>query len=199
MGASHLSRSGNIDEAVDVNIHEGRHQELTVEPVHDPSVSGNNVAEIFYLKSPFESRSKESTKRSDDRSKERHEEAVYEERVEGEGLLHAEDPAPGCESLRERVLLRSEHGARLAAHRHPLQLSAVLDRTDEVGILTHDVGQAQTHEHGRNSTSNKSFPGLLRTELNQRSSTHEEAKHVGHDVINDHHHYRHDEPNETLK
>ena len=69
MGASHLSRSGNIDEAVDVNIHEGRHQELTVEPVHYSSVSGDDVSKIFDLKSSFESRSKESAKRPNDGGK----------------------------------------------------------------------------------------------------------------------------------
>ena len=65
--------------------------------------------------------------------------------------------------------------------------------------LTHDVSQSQAHEDGRNPTANESLPGLLWTELDERSSAHEEAKHVGHDVIDDDHHDRHDEPDETLK
>ena len=60
--------------------------------------------------------------------------------------------------------------------------------------LTYYVGQTQTHEDGRNSSSDESFPGLLRAEFNKWSSAHEEAKHVGHDVIDDNHHYRHNEP-----
>ena len=70
MGASHLSRSGNIDEAVDVNIHEGRHQELTVEPVHDSSMSRNDVTEVFDLESPLEAGGKESTEGPDNGCKE---------------------------------------------------------------------------------------------------------------------------------
>ena len=65
--------------------------------------------------------------------------------------------------------------------------------------LAYDIGQTQTHEDGRNSSSDESFPGLLRAEFNKRSSAHEEAKHVGHDVIDDDHHDRHDEPDEALK
>ena len=135
MGASHLSRSGNIDEAVDVNIHEGRHQELTVEPVHESSMSGDDVSKIFYLKSSLESRSKESAKWTDDGGKDRHKEAMYEEGVEGDRFLHVEDPAPGGDGLRQGVLLGPEHSTGLAPHRHPLQLRAVLDRADKVGIL----------------------------------------------------------------
>ena len=188
----------DVDKAVDVDVHKGRHQELTVEPVHNSSVSGNDVSKIFYLKSSLESRRKESSKWADDGGKERHKEAMDEEWVEGDSLLHVENPPPGRDSLRQGILLGSEHRARLAAHRHPLQLRAVLDRADEVRVLAHDVGQTQTHEDGRNSASNESFPGLLRAEFNKRSSAHEEAKHVGHDVIDDDHHDRHDEPDEAL-
>ena len=131
----YLARCWDVDEAVDVNVHEGRHQELTVEPVHYSSMSGDDVSEIFYLKSSLESRSKESAKWPDDGGKERHEEAMYEEWVEGDGFLHVEDPAPGGDGLWQGVLLGPEHCTRLAAHRHPLQLRAVLDGTDEVRIL----------------------------------------------------------------
>ena len=120
---------------MNVNVHEGRHQELTVEPVHYSSMSGDDVSKIFYLKSSLESRSKESAKWTDDGGKDRHKEAMYEERVEGESFLHVEDPAPGGHSLRQRVFLRPEHRAGLAAHRHPLQLRAVLDGADKVRIL----------------------------------------------------------------
>jgi len=130
-----LARCWDVDKAVDVNVNEGRHQELTVEPVHYSSMSGDDVSKIFYLKSSFESRSKESAKWTNDGGKERHEEAMYEERVEGDGFLHVEDPAPCGDSLWQGILLGPEHCTGLAAHRHPLQLRAVLDRTDKVRIL----------------------------------------------------------------
>ena len=125
----------DVDKAVDVDVHEGRHQELTVESVHNSSVSGDDVSKIFYFKSSLESRRKESSKWADDGGKERHKEAMYEERVEGDGFLHVENPAPGSDSLRQGVLLGPEHRAGLAAHRHPLQLRAVLDGADKVRIL----------------------------------------------------------------
>ena len=60
---------------------------------------------------------------------------MYEEGVEGEGLLHVEDSAPGGDGLWQGVLLGSEYGAWLAAHGHPLQVGAVLYGADEVGVL----------------------------------------------------------------
>ena len=131
----YLARCWDVDKAVDINVNEGRHQELTVEPVHYSSMSWDYVSKIFYLKSSFESRSKESAKWPDDGGKERHKEAVDEEGVEGHRFLHVEDPAPGGDSLRQGILLGPEDCAGLAAHRHPLQLGAVLDRTDKVRVL----------------------------------------------------------------
>ena len=63
--SSHLARGRNIDEAVDVYVDEGGHQELTVEPVHDSSMSRNDVAEVFDLESPLEAGGKESTEGPD--------------------------------------------------------------------------------------------------------------------------------------
>ena len=65
--------------------------------------------------------------------------------------------------------------------------------------LAHYIGQTQTHKDGSDSASNESFPGLLRAEFDKWSSAHEEAKHVGHDVINDDHHDWHNEPDQALE
>ena len=40
-------RGGCSDEAVDVDVDEGGHEELAVEPVHDATVAGNDVTEIL--------------------------------------------------------------------------------------------------------------------------------------------------------
>ena len=65
--------------------------------------------------------------------------------------------------------------------------------------LTHEIGKTETHDHRRYSASNESFPSLLRAQLNERSSTHEEAKHVSHHVIDDNHHDGKNEPDEPLE
>ena len=103
-------------------------------------MSGDDVSKIFYLKSSLEAGSKESAKWADDGGKERHKEAMYEEWVEGDGFLHVEDPAPSGDGLWQRILLGPEDCTGLAAHRHPLELGAVLDRTDKVRVLQREGG-----------------------------------------------------------
>ena len=49
------------------------------------------------------------------------------------------------------------------------------------------------------SSTDESFPSLLRAELDQWSFAKEKAKHVGHDVIDHHHHDGHNEPDEAFK
>ena len=65
--------------------------------------------------------------------------------------------------------------------------------------LTHEVSEAKAHDNCGNSPSDEALPCLLWTQLDQRGPAHREAKHVGHDVIDDHHHDGHDEPDEPLK
>ena len=132
---SYLSRSLDVDETVDVNINKSGHQELTVESIHDSSMARDNVTKILDFERTLESRSKETTKRSNDRSKERHEEAVDEEGVEGDSFFHAEDPAPCGHGLWESILLGSEQSRRVTAHSHSLQFSAVLNWTDKIRNL----------------------------------------------------------------
>lgn len=84
-----FSRSDDIDEAVDVHIHESGHQELTVEPVHNPAMTGDQISEIFNLERPFKSRREEASERPDDTGEERHEECVDEERINSDGFLHS--------------------------------------------------------------------------------------------------------------
>ena len=64
--------------------------------------------------------------------------------------------------------------------------------------LTHDIGQPQGHEHCADAASYESLPGLLRADLDERGAAHEEAEHVCHDVVDDHHHKGHDEPDKAL-
>lgn len=42
-----LLRRGGADEAGDVHVDEGGHEELAVEPVHDAAVAGDHVAEVL--------------------------------------------------------------------------------------------------------------------------------------------------------
>ena len=65
--------------------------------------------------------------------------------------------------------------------------------------LAHEVGQPKTHHHCGKTTSNKSFPSFLWAELDQWGSAHEKAKDIGHDIIDNDHHDRHDEPDEALE
>ena len=139
-----------------------------------------------------------------------------EEWVECDSFLHVKQPPPCGRCLGQGVLLGPEEGAGLAAHGHLLEIRGVLDRADEVGklntfivtlinksVLTtphlaHDIGQPQGHEHGTNPAPDEPLPGLLGAELDERGAAHKEAEHVGHHVVDNHHHDGHDEPDKTL-
>ena len=95
--------------------------------------------------------------------------------------------------------LRSEESAWFTHHGHPLQLCAVLDGAHEVWVLARHVGQPQAHEDRGHAAADEPLPGLLGAELDERGPAHEEAEEVRHDVVDDHHHDGHDEPNESLE
>ena len=101
---SDLSGSGDVYKTVDVDIDESCHQELAVESVHDASVTRDDVTEVLDFKCSLESRGEEPSEGADDGGEQRHEEAVDEEGVEGDSLLHVEEPAPGGDGLGEGVL-----------------------------------------------------------------------------------------------
>ena len=61
---------------------------------------------------------------------------MNEEWVEGDSLLHVQQPPPRGHGLGQGVLLGPEQGAGLTAHGHPLQVRVVLDGAHEVGNLT---------------------------------------------------------------
>ena len=65
--------------------------------------------------------------------------------------------------------------------------------------LAHEVSKSEAHDNSRETAPDESFPGFLRTQLDQGGAPHGEAEHVGHDVVDDHHHDGHDEPDEPLK
>ena len=65
--------------------------------------------------------------------------------------------------------------------------------------LAHKVSEPETHDNCGEPPSNEPLPRLLWAQLDQRGPAHREAKHVGHDVVDDHHHDGHDEPDEPLK
>ena len=69
----------------------------------------------------------------------------------------------------------------------------------ETWNLAHKVSEAKAHDNCGESPSNETLPRLLWAQLDQRGPPHREAKHVGHDVVDDHHHDGHDEPDEPLK
>jgi len=195
-----LLGGGGADEAVDINVDEGRHQELAIETIHDSSVSWNNVPEIFNLKRPLESTGEEPAEGADNAREDGHEEGVQQKWVDRYGLLHTEDPSKGRHGLGEVVLLRPECGRGLArVVSHPAQLFIVLDGADEVGVLATEVGQRHSQHNRRNPTAYESFPCLLGAQLDQGSFSHEESEHVGHHIVHNDHHDRHDEPDEALE
>ena len=114
-----LSRSWQVDEAVDVHVHKGGHQKLTVEsgigrlkldfisiyiyifflPVHNTTMSWYDVSKVLDLECPLEARGKETSKGTDDGGEERHPEGVEEEGVDDKSLFVDQKTSPGSQGL----------------------------------------------------------------------------------------------------
>ena len=73
-----------------VDVYEGGHEELAVEPVHDAAVAGDDVAKVLDLEGPLEAGGEEAAEGADHAREDRHEESVDEERVDGQRGLQAE-------------------------------------------------------------------------------------------------------------
>ena len=56
------------DEAGNVDVHEGGHQELAVETIHDAAVAGYDVAEVFDFERSLKAGREETAERCDDRA-----------------------------------------------------------------------------------------------------------------------------------
>lgn len=61
-----LLRIWSSNETRDVDIDESCHQVLTVEAIHDPSMTRNDVSKVFDLEGSLESTGKEASEGTDD-------------------------------------------------------------------------------------------------------------------------------------
>lgn len=71
----------------------------------------------------------------------------------------------------------------------------VLDGADKELVLAQEVREDDAEDDRREAAANEAFPGLLRTQLDERRFSEEESEHVSHDVVADNHHHRDNEPN----
>ena len=89
-----------------------------------------------------------------------------------------------------------EQVGRFAVHSCGVSCTVVRNRANEVREAAQNVGQERTKNHGRDSSTDETFPGLLGAQLDERCFAKEESKHVRHDVIRDDHRDGYDEPRE---
>uniref|UniRef100_A0A915KED3 Uncharacterized protein n=1 Tax=Romanomermis culicivorax TaxID=13658 RepID=A0A915KED3_ROMCU len=61
------------------NVDENSHQKLTIETIHQTSVTGYNGSEIFHLECPFETAGAKTTERTQQRGEQRHRKSVENE------------------------------------------------------------------------------------------------------------------------
>ena len=71
--------------------------------------------------------------------------------------------------------------------------------TDQGWGLTHEVGKSHAHEDGGHTPAQVTLPGLFGAQLDEGSPAEEEPEHVGHDVVDDHHHDGKDEVDQALE
>lgn len=95
------------------------------------------------------------------------------------------------------IFLRSEQVARFTVKHNLSSRFRVFDWANEELVLAQEVREDDSEDNRSESTSDETFPGLLRAELDQRSLAEEEAEHVSHYIVANNHHDRNDEPNHS--
>lgn len=112
------------DETRNVHINERRHQELTIETVHNTAMSWNHVSKVLDFKCPLKSRRKESSEWSNDGTEDTQRQWMQHEWVDSNRLHRSKQW--------KAVLLRLEQIAWFALDRHSTGALGVLDRTNKV-------------------------------------------------------------------
>jgi hypothetical protein len=74
-----------------------------------------------------------------------------------------------------------------------------VDRTDEVLVLRKNVGQADAPQNGEEPCAEKSFPGLLGRDLDQRCASEGDTTEVGKDVVRNDHGDGQNKPDEAFE
>ena len=76
---------------------------------------------------------------------------------------------------------------------------SLTDGADHNVALTHEVADPDADEDGGDAAADESLPCLLGAELDEPRLAHEEAEHVGHDVVYHDHHDGQNVPDEALE
>ena len=80
-----------------------------------------------------------------------------------------------------------------------LEASSLTDGADHEVALAEEVAEGDADEDGGDAAADEALPRLLGAELDEARPPHEEAEHVGHDVVDDNHHDGQDVPDEALE
>lgn len=185
------------DKGVEVHVSEETHDELTIHAVSDASVSGNGVTEILDLECALKSRSEETAKGSDKRSK--------SGQVEGVDLhgSNSERDVLGSfgeeEQIWHLVGLGEEGRVRIALQASEDVGTQVVDRADEVLGSHHDAGK----DHGENDShdpgTDKTLDSLLGRELDELGTSKENTANVSEDIVGDDQSSGQEEPDHALE
>ena len=77
--------------------------------------------------------------------------------------------------------------------------ASLTDGADHEVALAEEVAEGDADEDGGDAAADEALPRLLGAELDEARPPHEEAEHVGHDVVDDNHHDGQDVPDEALE
>ena len=76
---------------------------------------------------------------------------------------------------------------------------SLTDGADHEVALAQEVAETDADEDGGDAAADEPLPRLLGAELDEPRLAHEEAEHVGHDVVDHDHHDGQNVPDEALK
>lgn len=109
------------------------------------------------------------------------------------------DMGPVRKRHRERVIASDKYGVRSALETRPEVCPKIIDRTYEIFVAGHDVGDAKSKESSEEPCAKEPFPGFLGGDFNKRRAAKSYSANIGKNVVGDDHGNGQEEPNQSFK
>ena len=170
------TRLVNCNETLVIHESEQPHNELTVHPISDSTMTWDTVTEVLDFEGSFETRREEAAEGSDQGGKGGEDKDVELHGRDVEGVFNV---GPGWEVVRvggeDGIWYTSETGEDVG--------SEVVHGADEVFVAHQDIGHQEAKDKGADPGSHEAFNGLFGREFDELGTPERYAANVGEDVV----------------
>ena len=175
-----------------VHVGEKSHNKLAIHPIRDTTVAGNRLAKVLDLKSPLESRGKETTKWCNQRSERRENQNMKLNRLDPECRTNSEP-------IGDVVWLRDKRRVWRALQPGQNVGTEIIDGANEIFVAHEDIGHEIAETNGANPGAQESFDCLFGGQFNQLCTAKGNSANVGKYIVRDHQGGRQEEPDHTFQ